>query len=176
MVKPIELFYTIVDGDNDKSRIELDIDPTNFTLANAPDVLEFGWNFINPLINGHLLNAGFTVTVDVEAFVSNPAVAAIADVQEKATFALRSVAGFLKHISLPTFIETFFTSSGSGKVVDTSQTAVANIITMFEAGVPVVLVPTDPDDDYAQITDIRGEDIPDGGFVSGVEDWGKRRR
>lgn len=164
------IFYTIADGDNDQSVISIPVllDATHDQAAIAFAV-EYGWDIINALINGTLVNAGITIEVDIGDF-TNTAAAAISDVQEKAEFVYRAVGGFLKRISLPTFIETFFTGSGAGKEVDVTQSAVTAFNTLIEDGFHDALVLGTA---LLPITD-HGEDITD--FVEGHQAWGKNRR
>jgi hypothetical protein len=164
------IFYTVADGDNDPSVISI---PVTFvdTLDGAAlaYAIQYGWDIINPLLNGTLINAGITIEVDIAAF-TNAAAAAISDVQEKAEFVFRAVGGFIKRISLPTFIETFFTASGAGKEVDVTQSQVTAFNTLITAGFHEALVSTQP---LTPATD-HGEDITT--FVEGHQAWGKGRR
>jgi hypothetical protein len=164
------IFYTIADGDNDPSVISIPIeflstiDGDGFLFA-----VEYGWDIINPLLNGTLINAGITIEVDIADF-TNTAAAVISDVQEKAEFVYRAVGGFLKRISLPTFIETFFTGAGAGKEVDVTQAQVTAFNTLITDGFHEALVSTDP---LLPTTD-HGEDITT--FLEGHQVWGKGRR
>lgn len=164
------VFYTVADGDNDPSVISI---PVTFvdTLEGAAlaFAVEYGWDIINPLLNGTLINAGITIQVDIGDF-TNAAAAAISDVQEKAEFVYRAVGGFIKRITLPTFIETFFTGSGAGKEVDVTQSEVTAFNTLITAGFHEALVSTEP---LTPVTD-HGEDITT--FVEGHQAWGKSRR
>lgn len=164
------IFYTVADGDNDPSVISIPVSFTD-TLDGAAlaYAIGYGWDIINPLLNGTLINAGITIEVDISGF-TNVAAAAISDVQEKAEFVFRAVGGFIKRISLPTFIETFFTASGAGKEVDVTQSAVTAFNTLITAGFHEALVSTDP---LTPTTD-HGEDITT--FVEGHQAWGKNRR
>lgn len=164
------IFYTVADGDNDPSVISI---PVSFvdTLdgAGLAYAVGYGWDIINPLINGTLINAGITIQVDIAGF-TNTAAAAISDVQEKAEFVFHAVGGFLKRISLPTFIETFFTGSGAGKEIDVTQSAVTAFNTLITGGFHEALVSTDP---LTPTTD-HGEDID--AYLEGHQAWGKNRR
>lgn len=164
------VFYTVADGDNDPSVISIPVEFVD-TLDGAAlaFAIEYGWDIINPLLNGTLINCGITIQVDIAGF-TNAAAAAISDVQEKAEFVFRAVGGFVKRISLPTFIETFFTGSGAGKEVDVTQSQVSAFITLMEDGFEEALVSTDP---LTPVTD-HGEDIVT--FLEGHQSWGKNRR
>jgi len=164
------VFYTIADADGDQSVISI---PVNFldsldgaALAFA---VEYGWDIINPLLNGTLVNAGITIQMDIATF-TNAAAAAISDVQEKAEFIYRAVGGFLKRLSLPTFIETFFTSAGAGKEVDVTQAEVTAFNLLITDGFEEALVSVNP---LNPVTD-HDEDIT--AYVEGHQAWGKIRR
>lgn len=163
------VFYTIADANGDQSVISI---PINFvdTLDGAAlaYAVEYGWGIINPLLNGQLINCGVTIQVDIADF-TNAAAAAISDVQEKAEFVYRAVGGFLKRISLPTFIETFLTGSGAGNEVDVTQSEVTAFNTLMISGFHEALVSTDP---LTPVTD-HNEDITT--FVKGHQAWGKNR-
>lgn len=164
------IFYTIEDADGDQSVISIPIElETTLTAGQMAYAIGYGWDIINALINGHLVNAGITLVVDISGF-TNAAAATISDVQEKAEFVYRAVGGFLKRISLPTFVETFFTSSGAGKEVDVTQSAVTAFNTMMTDGLPEALVSIAP---LLPATD-HGEDITT--FIEGHQAWGKNRR
>jgi len=164
------IFYTIADGDNDLSVISI---PVSFASIIDGDgmafAVEYGWDIINPLLNGTLVKAGITVEVEIAGF-TNVAAAVISDVQEKAEFVFNAVGGFIKRISLPTFIETFFTGAGAGKEVDITQAAVTAFNTLITDGFEEALVSTDP---LTPITD-HGEDITS--FLEGHQAWGRNRR
>lgn len=164
------IFYTMADADGDQSVISI---PVSFvdTLdgAGLAYAVGYGWDIINPLLNGTLVNAGITIEIDIAEF-TNAAAAAISDVQEKAEFVYRAVGGFIKRITLPTFIETFFTASGAGKEVDVTQSAVTAFNTLITDGFHEALVSTDP---LTPTTD-HAEDIVT--FVKGHQAWGKSRR
>ena len=138
------IFYTISDADGDPSVISI---PVNFldTLDGAAlaYAISYGWGIINPLINGTLINAGITIQVDTSGY-TNAAAAAISDVQEKAEFVYRAVGNFIKRITLPTFIETFFTSAGAGKEVDVTQSEVTAFNTLMLDGFHEALVSVNP--------------------------------
>lgn len=164
------IFYTIADADGDQSVISIPIaflstlDGDAFAFA-----VEYGWDIINPLLNGTLVNAGITIEIEIDGF-TNAAAAAIADVQEKAEFVFHAVGGYLKRISLPTFIETFFTGAGAGKEVDVTQASVTAFNTLITSGFHEALVSTEP----LTPTTEHGEDID--AFVVGHQAWGRNRR
>jgi len=164
------IFYTIADADGDPSVISIPVEFSD-TLegASLAFAVEYGWDIINPLINGTLINAGITIQIDIADF-TNAAAAAISDVQEKAEFVYRAVGGFIKRITLPTFIETFFTGAGAGKEVDVTQSAVTAFNTLITDGFEEALVSADP---LVPVTD-HGEDITT--FIKGHQAWGKSRR
>lgn len=168
----LTFFYTIADADDDKSIIEL---PVDVGIADGVDfdyMVKYAWDIINPLINGTLVTAGFTFEADISAY-TNAAAAAISDVQEAAEFVFRAVGeagNFIKRISLPTFIETFFTGSGAGKEVDVTQSAVTAFTTMVIDGIKEADIDLSP----SPVATNHGEDIT--AFVKGRQKWGKNRR
>lgn len=170
MATPSNIFYTIADADGGQSVITIPVIFTD-TLDGAAlaYAVGYGWDIINALINGTLVNAGITIVMDISGY-TNAAAATISDVQEKAEFVFRAVGGFLKRISLPTFIETFFTGSGAGSDVDVTQSQVTAFTTLIEDGFHEALVSTDP---LLPSTD-HGEDVTT--FVEGHQSWGKGRR
>lgn len=168
----LTFFYTIADGDNDKSIINL---PTQLDVTSGVDfnyMIKYAWDIINPLINGQLVTAGFTYEADITAF-TNAAAAAISDVQEAAEFVYRAVGdagSFIKRISLPTIVETFFTGSGAGKEIDVTQSAVTAFNMLIVDGIKEADIDLTP----TQVTTDHGEDIT--AFVKGRQKWGKNRR
>lgn len=165
----LSFFYTVADADGDKSVISLPIDVGINDGIDFDYMIKYGWDIINPLINGTLLTAGFTYEADIAAY-TNAAADVLSDVQEKAEFVFRAVGGFIKRISLPTFIETFFTASGAGKEVDVTQSAVTAFNTMIIGGLKEAAIDLTP----SQVTTDHGEDITT--FVEGHQAWGKNRR
>lgn len=164
------IFYTIEDADGDQSVISI---PVSFvdTIdgAGLAFAVAYGWPIINALVSGHLVNAGITIEMDISGF-TNAAADVLSDVQEKAEFVYRAVGGFIKRVSLPTFIETFFTGSGAGKEVDVTQSQVTAFNTLMISGFHEASVSTDP---LTPTTD-HAEDITT--FIEGHQSWGKNRR
>lgn len=164
------IFYTIADADNDLSVISI---PVSFvdTLdgAGLAYAVGYGWPIINALISGTLVKAGITIEMDISGF-TNAAADVLSDVQEKAEFVYRAVGGFTKRITLPTFIETFFTGSGAGKEIDVTQSAVTAFNTLMTGGFHEALVSTDP---LTPTTD-HGEDLT--AYLEGHQAWGRSRR
>lgn len=166
---PITIFYNIEDASQPKhhvSRVEIPVDPLA-ALTTVQGAIETGWNLINPLTTGRLMSAGFTVEADIDAF-TNAAAAVLSDVQEKATFAYRTVNGFLKKISIPCFDETLFEDAGAGDFVDMADTDVAAFNVAMTLGIPYGV------GQFLDVVDSRDEDIVDIDGP-GYEDWGKRR-
>lgn len=168
---PLTFFFTVADPDDDKSIISLPVDESLDDLT-ADYMLKYAWDIINPLINGTLVTAGFTYETDISTW-TNAAAAAIADVQEAAEFVYRAVGdagSFIKRITLPTFIETFFTGSGAGKEVDVTQSAVTAFNTMIVDGIKHSDIDVAP----APVVTDHNEDIT--AFLKGRQKWGKNRR
>lgn len=164
------IFYTVADGDNDASVISIPVEfVSTLEGASLAFAVEYGWDIINPLLNGTLINAGITIQVDIADF-TNAVAAVTSDVQEKAEFVYRAVGGFIKRITLPTFIETFFTGAGAGKEIDVTQAEVTAFNTLITVGFEEALVSTEP---LTPVTD-HGEDITT--YIEGHQAWGKNRR
>jgi hypothetical protein len=163
------------------SRINLDIEDADGTSSIVPiefeggftgdihGLVETAWGIINPLVNGHLKGASITLTVDISD-LTNVAAAAIADVQEGAKFVFRALNPlFKKTITLPTFIETFFTGAGANKEVDLTNSSVIAFVTAMEdgfddgGGTPVEINPTTN----------HGEDLVS--LEKAHQSWGKER-
>lgn len=165
------LFYTVADADGGKSRMEYPVDDEFIdNLTDVSTVVSDLWELINPLINGTLVTAGFSFETDISGF-TNAAAAIIADVQEKARFNFRTVGGFLKSFSLPTFIETLFGGSGATGDVNLADTSVAAFTFAVGHGMPS---PADPDN-LVVFQDKHGDHLLPT-VESAIEAWGKGRR
>lgn len=160
------VYYTIQDAKADKSTVEIPF-PDSTDVADLIDQVGPIAVLINALVTGGLVAAGVKIEMDLSA--TGPAgfggwgpVASLAsDVQEKATFALRTVLGNLKSLSLPTIDEAIM--DVNSRLVDLGDAAVQAFVTFLEDGIGGV-----------EPSDYRGEDL----FVleSASENWGKRRR
>lgn len=161
------LNLVIADGNGEKSVVPIDFSG-GFT-GDILGLLENAWAIVNPLVTGTLVGANVTLEADISGFV-NAAASALSDVQEKATFVFKSVDGFLKSISLPTFDETKFVNSGAGDTCDLTNTDVAAFVAMMTdgvddgAGTPVEINPTTS----------HGEDLS--ALVKTHQSWGKNRK
>lgn len=157
----------IEDADGDVSSVGVDFSGA-FT-GDVTGLISALWALVNPLVNGKLVGGSVTLEADITSYV-NVAAAAISDVQEKAQFVFQSIDGFLKNISLPTFVETLFTNSGAGKTVDLTNADVIAFVTAMESGwddnggTPVTVTPTTS----------HGEDIFS--LKEARQSWGKNRR
>lgn len=147
------VFFTIRDAKGDASTVSFDVDNAT-PLANMNNLVAALGELIDPLINGAIVAAGFTITVDTIALGFQGIPAAIADVQEGARFAFRTTNQFLRSFRLPTFIEDLFTPGS--KQVDTADPDVAAFIAAVETGVDLSLV---GGTGVIPLTDSRGEDI-----------------
>jgi hypothetical protein len=158
---PIQTYYTLQDAKGDKSTVIVPIpDGTDFD-----DIIEFVQemaDLLDPLTNGTLVDAGFTMSV---AFTPWAVASAIADVQEKARFVFRTVGGFVKSLSLPTILEDIFLAGS--KDVDTSDPDVAAFVTAMVDGLTLTSTNT------IEPVDSRDEDLTD--LNSAVEAWGRSR-
>jgi len=158
----VSIYFTIVDSDGDPSTVEFFFnDATAFAVLNA-GVSAIG-ALINPMVTGGLRTAGIRFEVDISG-TWGPVAQLVADVQEKAEFAMRTVGGFLSRLNLPTFDEAFFVP-GTG-TVDVSDDDVAAFIDFLEDGITVgggSLAPTDYREDGIATVE------------KATENWGKRR-
>lgn len=161
------LNLVIEDADGDKSTLSWDF--SGSYAGNVTELVSNAWGVVNPLVNGELAGGSVTIEADITDIV-NAAAATISDVQEKAEFTFKSLAGYLKRITLPTFIETFFTGSGAGKTVDLTQSAVTAFVAMIEDGVADNSTPAVE----VNFTTSHGEDLMS--LASARQSWGKERR
>lgn len=164
----VMLTLTIQDGSQptpQTSKIEIPLQ-NGKTIANYTSVASAAWTLISPLINGTLVNAAFTVDVDISGFTIAVA-SAISDVQEKAEFVFRTANGFIKRLNLPTIVESVFGSAGRSDAVDVTDEDVAAFVTAIEDGFDLgggttVGVVNEHDEDVTTL-------------VAARENWGKRR-
>lgn len=155
------VYFNIIDNKGNSSRVEIPL-PGTVAMADLPGAVQAFGALVDPLITGGLRNAGFTVEVDIPGF--SGLAGTLSDVQEKATFALRTAGGYLKRLGLPTFNETLIIPASSA--VNTAQADVAAFVDALEGGVTVnghVILPCD----------YRGDDLAS--LESAYEDWGRRR-
>lgn len=158
----VSVFLVIQDGKNDPTTREFefpDATPVGVLAAAVPVIA----GLVNPLVTGGLRAAGFKVQVDVPLW--GPTAILTSDIQEMAEFGVRTVNGFLKKFSLPTFDEAFFVAGT--KEVDRSDPDMVAFIDFIEEGITVSSTLIQP-------TDSRGEDLDE--LVTAREAWGKARR
>lgn len=168
MAKPIEVFYTVQDADGDKSTITIPV-PSATPLLDLPLFVQQMEPLLDALTNGGLVSAGFTVEVDLSA--AWPAAAAvIADVQEKAQFAFRTLGGFVKRISIPTILESVFGGGGASDQVDTTNPDVMAFVAAMENGIDLTGI---GGSGTVQPCDSRDDDLVSMEYA--VEAWGKKR-
>lgn len=157
------VFFTIADADGETSTVEIPINDTTATTVLAAFTAAVG-ALINPLVTGGLRKAGVRLEFDISG-TWGPVAQLNSDVQEKATFAMRTAGNFPTRLSLPTFDEAFFVAGTSN--VDLTDSDVQAWIDFLEDGITVSSTLVQP-------TDYREDDIVD--VESAYEDWGKRRR
>lgn len=161
---PLSIQLTIGDAKGDQSTVSIPL-PDATAVTDAVLFAQAIIPLIEPLLNGALRDARLAVPV---TFTPWSAPASIADIQEKARFAFRGANNFLKSISLPTFVETFF-SAGS-KDVDTSDTDVAAFVTAMTDGIDLTGA---GGSGVVEPCDTRGDDLTE--IESAVEAWGNAR-
>lgn len=157
------VFFTIQDSDGDTSTIEIPINDAT-PLAALSAFTGAVATLLNPLLMGGLRKAGVRLEFDVSG-VFGPVALLASDVQEKATFAMRTVGNFPTRLSLPTFDEAFFVPGQDE--VDLTDPDIQAWIDFLEDGITA-------GGSLVQPTDYREADIVT--VVSAYEDWGKRRR
>jgi len=136
--------------------------PGTTAVADAIDFAEAMILLIEPLLAGTLRDARISIGVGFTPWAS---ALSTADVQEKARFVFRTVGGFVKSISLPTFVESLF-SAGS-KDVDLTDTDVAAFVTAMIDGITVASTET------VEPSDVREADITE--LEAASEAWGNAR-
>lgn len=157
----ISVVFTVSDAKGDQSTFSVPV-PTGTAITDLAGFAQALAALIEPLCNGALRDLHFSIPV---SFTPWSAAASISDIQEKARFAFRTVNGFLKHVSLPTAVESVF-AAGS-RDVDIANTDVAAFITAMTDGITVNAHDVEP-------CDVRGEDLTE--LESASEAWGKSRR
>lgn len=168
MAKPIEVYYTVQDGDGDKSTITIPI-PSTTNLLDVPLFVQSMEPLLDALTNGGLVSAGFTVEIDL-ASSWPPFAAAISDVQEKAQFAFRTLGGWLKRIQIPTVLESIFGNGGASDQVDLANADVMAFVAAMENGIDLTGI---GGSGTVQPCDSREDDLTTLEYA--VEAWGKKR-
>src|SRR5512139_432154 len=107
----IGIAFTISDAKGDQTTITIPV-PDGTALADMAGVAQAFANLLEPLCSGALRSVHFTVPV---SFTPWSAALSTSDLQEKARFAFRTVGGFLKHLSIPSVVESIF-AAGSRDV------------------------------------------------------------
>lgn len=157
----ISVVFTVSDAKGDQSTFSVPI-PSTVAIADIADFANGLAALIEPLCNGALRDLHFAIPV---TFTPWAAAASISDIQEKARFAFRTTNSFLKHLSIPTAVESIF-AAGS-RDVDLANTDVAAFVTAMVDGITINTHDVEP-------CDVRGEDLTE--LESASEAWGKARR
>jgi hypothetical protein len=163
---PIYLTFSVQDEKNDISTITIPV-PDSTPLTDIPYLLQAFADLLNPIVQGGLVQAAAKVVGSVTGW--NTLAAAGSDVQEKASFGIRTVTGFIKKLSIPTILESIF-NAGS-KTVDLGHTDVAALVTALETGVDISGA---GGSGTIQPCDAHGDDLVD--VETAVEAWGKARK
>lgn len=162
MAVPYTVSLSISDAKGDISIVSIPLKSSTL-LVDAVDAAEALIPIVQPLVNGALRAADISIPI---SFTPWAAAASTSDVQEKARFVFRTVGGWLKHLSLPSFIEGFFIP-GTHEV-DLTDTDVAAFVTAMTDGVTV------PSTNTVEPSDTRDEDLTE--LEAAVEAWGNARR
>lgn len=164
------IYFNIGDAKGDTSTVTVPV-PTTTDVADAALFVEAIGPLIGALTGGSLVSAGVNIEVDTSGIGGFTAASTLSDVQEKARFAFRTAGGFLKSLSLPTFIESKFVNSGAGKEVDLTDTDVSSFVTAMEDGLSVTGL---GGTGTVSPSDYRGDDIVS--IEEAREAWGKYRK
>lgn len=159
-----ELFYTVIDGKGQKSRVTFPC--TVPTLDDALLAVGAVGELLDPLLTGGIVDAGFTMKADTATF--STAAALLSDVQEGARFVWSTALNFLKSVRLPTFDEALIVESSTA--VDLDDTDVFALVTAVTDGIDLSGLGSIG---LATFTTTHAEDLVD--LQSAVEDWGKNR-
>lgn len=162
----IHLTFTIQDEKGDTSVIDIPV-PGATPLTDIPYLLQAYADLLNPIVQGGLVQAAAKVVGTVSGW--NTTAAAGSDVQEKASFLIRTAGGFLKRLGIPTILESIF-NTGS-KDVDLGHTDVAALVTALETGIDISGA---GGSGTISACDYREDDLVN--VEAAYEDWGKRRR
>lgn len=129
------IVLTIADADGDKATVSVNcLIPDDTVAADISDFFPFSlWLALHPLVNGELIEAHTEVISDISLWANHSPPATISDIQEQAEFTFRTAlsAPFRTVLRIPTFVETLFTGSGAGKVVDTTNVDVIAFTTVM---------------------------------------------
>ena len=156
----ISVLFRIMDAKGETSTFTIPVAST-VTLANLPAYVQAVADLLEPLSNGTLVEAGFTVPVPITPLAL---AAPISDVQEKARFVFLTVGGFLKSLSIPSVVESIF-SPGS-RDVNTADPAVAALVTALTDGLTI-------NTENIEAVDVRDEDLVN--LIQATEAWGRSR-
>lgn len=160
---PYTLFYVIEDPKGDKSTVNIEV-PDTMALSDIPELVQVFGELIDDMIQGLIVSAGLTISVDLTSVQT--VAAAAADVQEKVAYVFRGVNGFLKRLTIPAVIESIFLPNS--RMVDTTLPTQAAFITAMEDGVTLTST------NEVAPTDVRGDDLIT--LVDAREAWGRSRR
>lgn len=164
----VQVYYVVEDGKGERSTITIDLPPAT-SAANARGFAILMASAIAPLTNGGLVSAGVRLDVTINPAIWPAAAQAAADVQEKALFGFRNIAGnFAKKIHIPAFIESLFVPGS--KLVDTSDLDVIVFQTAMLTGYDTT---SEGGTGVVQPTTSHGEDLDD--WTIAREAWGKYR-
>lgn len=140
---PLTAFVRVRDAGGDaagdkpgNSLVSVEI-PTATTPANAIAFARGLADIVAPLMVGGIIGAGVTFEVDLSSLSLDEIGTALADVQEKAIFSFRTLAGKLKKIGIPTFNENLLQGAGAYANVDLTDTDVQAFVTAMEDGIDV---------------------------------------
>lgn len=139
--------------------------PLATTPANALAFARGLADIVSPLIVGGIIGAGVTFEVDLSSLSLDEVGTALADVQERAVFAFRTLAGKVKRIGIPTFNENLLQGAGAYGNVDLTDTDVQAFVTAMEDGITLtgyggtgVVAPVDTNDSDLVLLETASQD------------------
>jgi len=159
------IVLTIQDADGDTATVSVHCIIDDGTIAvDISDFYPFSlWYAISSLVNGRLIDAKTELISDISLWPNNVPASVLSDVQEKALFTFTTPSRIPFDVSVPTFIETFFTGAGAGKEVDVTQAEVLAFITVMTEDVA-----------SSGISATDSHYVDSSLFVSGRQAFGKR--
>lgn len=160
-----ELYYTVVDAKGNKSRMTFPCTAPDYT--DIPLIAVALGELLDPMINGGITAAGWTVAVDLGSVVNIASLTS--DVQEGARFVFKTALGFLKSVRLPAVVETIFAANSPN--VDLTDTDVSAFVSAITDGIDTSGLGGSVG--LGTFGTTRFEDLT--ALETAVEDWGRNR-
>lgn len=136
MARPIEIRYTVQDGDGKQSQMTLNV-ASDTPLAEMQAIVDTVAQLLIPVLGGSLVDAQYTVKADLTAstwYVDAANTAnVLSDIEEGAVFVFESIDGYRTSIRMPTFDESLIVQGSDN--VNTADTDVAAFIAVMLNGI-----------------------------------------